>query len=640
MKPALLLLLAGLSTLTPACRGTGGPAETGDEPGGAAQTPPGPPSILLISIDTTRADHLGCYGRQPSPTPHIDRWADEGVVFERALTPIPITLPAHTTLLTGTLPWRHGVRDNGVYRVPPDLPTLAETLAEAGYDTAAVVGAAVLDRQYGLDRGFGTYDDVKTAGGGLAIAERRAEQVTDAALARAEHLRPPFLLFVHYFDPHAAYDPPAAFAERYRGEPYVGEIASVDAEVGRLGESLEARGLLGNAVVVVVSDHGESLGEHGEATHGVFLYQSTLHVPLVVRAPGWPRGRRVSGTVSLADVAPTLLDLAGLPALEHADGRSLQAAVDGEADPRWLPLESEFGLNSYGWSPLVGLTDGQLKWVGAPRPELYDLTTDPNERHDLAGGDEPEVRRLSGLWRERVTGDRRSRPLEGESSREDTERMERLAALGYVAATAAPAPGDTTALPDPKDAIGTLDLINEARALMGKHRLPEAQSVLGRALKSSPRNVSGQVLLGISHLMAGDPRGAIAPLERAARLAPANADVQFNLGLAQAGVGSVPGAEAAFRRAVELAPRNHDAAMSLVDLLLNTGRPDEAWAALQAGRAEGLGSPPFDFLEGKLAAVRGDRGRARQLLERALSGGLTPEAAGQARAILRELGSS
>ena len=275
--------------------------------------------------------------------------------------------------------------------------------------------------------------------------------------------------------------------------------------------------------------------------------------------------------------------------------------------------------------------------MGAPRPELYDLTTDPNERHDLAGGDEPEVRRLSGLWRERVTGDRRSRPAESGVNPGD---LVRLAALGYVAGSAAPAPADADVLPDPKDAIGSLDLINEARALMGRGQHREARRVLQRALEMSPRSVSGQVLLGVSHLMAGDPHQAITPLERAARLAPANADVQFNLGLAQAGVGSVPGAEAAFRRAVELAPRNHDAAMSLVDLLLNTGRPDEAWAALQAGRAEGLGSPPFDFLEGKLAAVRGDRGRARQLLERALSGGLTPEAAGQARAILRELGSS
>ncbi len=332
-----LLLLAGLSALTLACRPTDRPADTGEVPAVAAQTPEGPPSILLISIDTTRADRLGCYGRQPSPTPHIDRWAAEGVVFESALTPIPVTLPAHTTLMTGTLPWRHGVRDNGVYRVPSDVPTLAESFAEAGYDTAAVVGAAVLDRQYGLDRGFGSYDDVKTAGGGLAIAERRARQVTDAALARAQSLRPPFVLFVHYFDPHAAYDPPPPFAARYRSEPYVGEIASVDAEIGRLRESLEAKGLLENTVVVVTSDHGEGLGEHGEATHGVFLYQSTLHVPLVIRAPGWPRGHRVAGTVSLADVAPTLLDLAGLRVSMARTGTHWGPAWAEKAPPAGCP---------------------------------------------------------------------------------------------------------------------------------------------------------------------------------------------------------------------------------------------------------------------------------------------------------------
>jgi Tfp pilus assembly protein PilF len=413
----------------------------------------------------------------------------------------------------------------------------------------------------------------------------------------------------------------------------------VDAEVGRLRAALETRAVLENAIVVVTSDHGEGRGEHGEETHGAFLYQSTLHVPLLVWAPGrWPSGHRVSTTVSLADVAPTLLDLAGLPPPGGVDGRSLDTVLKGDVPASWLPLETEFGWNSYGWAPLVGLTDGRLKWVGAPRPELYDLTEDPTEQADLSGDKEAEVRRLKDLWRERVTEDRRERPLRGDPDREDAEQLERLKALGYVAGSAAPAPGDTSALPDPKDAIASLALVNEARALIGKGRQRQAQSVLERALKSSPRNVSALTLLGISHIVAGQPRRAIDPLERAARLAPANADVQFNLGLAQAGVGSVPGAEGAFRRAVTLAPRNHDAAVSLVDLLVNTGRLEEGWKTLQGARKAGLESPQLDFLEGKLAAARGDRERARVLLERSLSGGLPAAAAEQARALLRSLG--
>ena len=346
------------------------------------------PSVLLISIDTTRADRLGCYGRLDASTPNLDRWATEGVVFENAVTSVPITLPAHASLMSGLLPHGHGVRDNGIYRVPDEPPTLAALLAEAGYDTAAVVGAAVLDRQYGLDRGFESYED-SVGPMGLAIAERDAAAVTSAAAAAARSLRKPFFLFVHYYDPHAAYSPPTPFAERFRPDLYQGEIAYVDEQVGRLRRELEGLGLLEDTVVVITSDHGESLGEHGEPTHGVFLYQATLRVPLIIVAPKrWPGGRRVAALASLIDVPPTLLELTGVRVPDGLDGRSLAPAVDGAAaGARWLPLESEFGYNSYGWAPLSGITDGALKWIDAPEPELYDLVTDPAERqqpHDDA----------------------------------------------------------------------------------------------------------------------------------------------------------------------------------------------------------------------------------------------------------------
>src|SRR6185436_143489 len=266
--------------------------ESGGRPRGAATRPPreasAKPSVLLISIDTTRADRLGCYGRRGAPTPNLDRWAAEGVVFENAVTCAPITLPAHASLMSGLLPHRHGVRDNGIYRVPDEPPVLAALLAQAGYDTAAVVGAAVLDRQYGLDRGFKRYDD-SVGPMGLAIAERDAAAVTEAAAAAARSLRKPFFLFVHYYDPHAAYNPPTPFAESFRPDPYQGEIAYVDEQIGRLRRELEGLGLLEGTVVVVTSDHGESLGEHGEPTHGVFLYQATLRIPLIIVTPArWP----------------------------------------------------------------------------------------------------------------------------------------------------------------------------------------------------------------------------------------------------------------------------------------------------------------------------------------------------------------
>jgi choline-sulfatase len=611
-----------------ACSGGGAP------PAGAAVAPH--PSILLISIDTTRADRLGCYGDPGGPTPNIDRWAAAGVLFENAVTPVPITLPAHTSLLTGLLPRHHGVRDNGIYRVPEDLPTLASILQQAGYDTAAAVGSAILDREYGLARGFRRYDDA-VGGGGLAIAERSAGSVSDAAIAVARSLHPPFFLFVHYFDPHAAYEPPAPFAERFRDDLYEGEIAYVDEQIGRLRDALAGLKLLDGTIVAVVSDHGESLGEHGEPTHGVFLYQATLHVPMIIVAPGtWPAARRVATLASLTDVVPTLLELSGQGVPAGLDGRSLAPAVAGRSVPeRWLPLESEFGYDSYGWAPLVGLTDGSWKWIGAPEPELYDLSHDPHERRNLVADRGGEARRLAALWKEAAGRDRRSLPVKDESDQARSERMERLAALGYVGD--AGRPETRAALPDPKRVIGTLDSINEARRLVGERRFAEADRVLESVIRRSPRNLSALVLLGSSRILQGQPATAVEPLRRAAELAPYNSDVQFNLGLAWSSRGDASRAEKAWRRTLALAPRYRDAAVNLVNLLMQTGRSAEAERALAQARQAGMTGPLLDFLEGKQAAQRGDSRTARAALTRALSGSLAPPVAAEARKILESL---
>jgi arylsulfatase A-like enzyme/Flp pilus assembly protein TadD len=589
-----------------------------------------------VSIDTLRADHVGAYGASTGATPNLDALATEGVLFENALTPVPVTLPAHASMLTGMLPHRHGVRDNGLYRLPADLPTLAALLAGAGYDTAAIVAAAVLDRQYGLDHGFRRYDDHVGSPGGLAIPERPAAAVTDAALAAAAGLRPPFFLFVHYYDPHAAYNPPPPWAERFADRPYDGEVAYADAEVGRLRRGLVARGLgTSDTIFAVTSDHGEGLGEHGEATHGPFLYQTTLHVPLVVAAPGrWPASRRVKGLVSIVDLVPTLLTLAGRPVPPGLGGRDIGPSARGEAaTERRLPLESEFALNSYGWAPLVGLTDGAFKWIGAPEEELYDLADDPRELSNLAVRRPEDMRRLAGLWKEAVSQDRRSLPAAG-SETEDAERLARLQSLGYVAGSRAGA-DDRKGLPDPKKVIGSLELINEARQLIGERRYDAAIERLERARRDSPRNVSALVLTGVAQLQAGRPQAALAPLRRAAGIAPANADVPFNIGLSYLALGDAERAEQAFRRALALSPRYHDAAVNLVSLLLQTDRVAEAEVAFASARQVGLASPLLDYLDGKLALLRGDRDAARPPLTRALeSGRLPPSAAADARRLL------
>jgi choline-sulfatase len=632
-----LALLAGLAAA--AC--TNRDVDESGRPSGAAIQRPreagAKPSVLLISIDTTRADRLGCYGRQGASTPNLDRWAAEGVVFENAVTSAPITLPAHASLMSGLLPHRHGVRDNGIYRVPDETPTLAALLAEAGYDTAAVVGAAVLDRQYGLQRGFKRYED-SVGPMGLAIAERDAAAVTGAAAAAARSLRKPFFLFVHYYDPHAAYNPPAPFAERFRPDLYQGEIAYVDEQIGRLRRELEGLGLLEGAVVVITSDHGESLGEHGEPTHGVFLYQSTLRIPLIIVAPGrWPGGSRVDTFASLIDVSPTLLELTGLRVAGGLDGRSLGPAVDGQAPGvRWLPLESEFGYNAYGWAPLSGITDGALKWIDAPEPEMYDLVADPAERRNLVTARPEDGARLASLRRTMVTEDRRSVPARAESERTESERLARLTALGYTGVGAGP-PGRGSGLPDPKRVIGSLESINEARRLMGARRFAEADRTLQQVIEVSPRNLSALVLLGSSRILDGQPGKALGPLERAATLAPFNADVPFNIGLARLSLGDTPGAEGAWRRTLSLAPRNQDAAVNLVDLLMKTGRSEEAARVLGESRRNGLHAALLDYLEGKLATQRQDPAAARAALVRALSGSLPDPVAAEARAMLDSL---
>ncbi len=593
------------------------------------------PSILLVSLDTTRADHLGCYGNREASTPNLDRWAREGVVFENALTPVPVTLPAHASLLTGLLSHRHGVRDNAHYRLPEGPETLAGRLAQSGYDTAAVVAAAVLDRQFGLGRGFGLYDDA-VSGERLEIAERKATAVTDRALSVARGLTPPFFLFVHYFDPHADYEPPAPFSDRFRSSPYDGEIAYVDQQLGRLRRELAALGRLRDTIVVIVGDHGEGLGEHGEDTHGVFLYQSTLHVPLIVVVPGlWPAGTRVSEPVSLVDITPTLLELTGQPPPADLDGRSLARLVEsGPAGARWLPLESEYGFNSFGWAPLSGLTDGKQKWIGAPEPELYDLATDPGEKRNLAAERPEERDRLASLWRERVAEGRRS-PLDA-SDPESAARLARLAALGYVT-TPAGASRDDDELPDPKRAIGDLDSINQALGLLSAGRISEAEGILAEVTNRSPRNISALVLLGSSRLMGGRPAPAVEPLRRATEIAPGNAEAHFNLGLAWLSVGKPEEAERAWRRSLAINPRRPDAAANLIDLMLRAKRLDDAQVALNQARRHQLGEPILDFLEGKLAIQRRDAPRARAALNRALKGSLPEPAASEARELLRRL---
>ena len=447
---------------------------------------PAPDRIVLITIDTLRADRLGAYGDRAAHTPNLDTVARRGVRFEVALSPAPLTLPAHASLLTGVDPPTHGVRHNSVHRLGDDLPTLAERLRGAGYTTAAFVGAMVLDRRFGLARGFDVYDD-HTAGrvsGVTGYAERPANAVVDAVLRWLETAPDRFFLWVHFYDPHMDYLPPPGFRSAFASDPYAGEIAFVDAELGRLLGALEQRYGTQGTLVIATSDHGESLGEHGEWTHSYTVYDATQRIPLLLAGAGLPEGHVAPGPASLLDVAPTLLAWVGAPALPGADGRDLRILLRGESpDPRVLYMETLAPQLDFGWSPLLAVRTGRFKYVRAPRPELYDLHEDPGEVHDLAAQEPERVAELDALVAARTRGARPS-----EAVRLGAGDRERLRSLGYVVPEAA-APGTELGRvggPDPKDRIGLLSELARAESDLREGRAAAALARLDALPERGP----------------------------------------------------------------------------------------------------------------------------------------------------------
>ena len=353
-----------------------------------APAPPPDPSVLLVTLDTTRADRIGAFGGAAVPTPSLDAIAREGVRFDEATSQVPLTLPSHATILTGRYPASHGVRHNGAYRLRDSETTLAERFRDAGFETAAFVGAFVLNRQYGTSQGFGTYDDVDVDRyqGGRDVqfeAQRTADDVNARVLDWLDRRKPGrFFAWVHYYDPHLPYAPPESDARTLRGSGYDREISYLDACFGDLVRALRGRGLLDTTIVAVAGDHGESLGEHREVSHGVFLYEGALRVPMMIRAPGRvPVGSVVHGPAGLVDLAPTLLELAGMKPTPGTEGRSLLPRILGRDDGRDAPVFAETYMPriEFGWSELHMVRDERFKYILAPRPELYDLKDDPKE---------------------------------------------------------------------------------------------------------------------------------------------------------------------------------------------------------------------------------------------------------------------
>ena len=418
-------------------------------------------NVLLVTLDTTRADRLGCYGNANIQTPVLDRLARSGALFSAASATAPSTLPAHASVLTGLYPAHHGARVNGLYRLSRSHPTLASLLAERGYATGATVSAFVLDASFGLDYGFNLYDDDLSDSPEVALyrcKERKADRTTDRAIAWLASVgAKPFFLWVHYFDPHLPHEPPPQYTAQCHGNPYDGEIAFVDAQLGRLLDTLETRGLTDRTLVVVVGDHGESLGQHDELTHCLLTYESTLHVPLIMacgtRLGG---GVHISRRVSQVDLLPTILALLGLPAPASTDGMALTAAIPAS---RAVYAETLHGLVMYGWAALLAVYEGPLKYIHGPHPELFDLSADPNEHANLAQSKPQDAARLRQRLTELFGADLDVTEVDAPTETRTMADLARLRALGYVGAAASiPAPA---LRPDPGQMMLPMNLVDQ-----------------------------------------------------------------------------------------------------------------------------------------------------------------------------------
>jgi len=458
--PAAVRCLAAFAVLAIAAIGPGCAGGPGAKP---------PHNLLLITVDTLRADRLSCYDPAHVRTPTMDRLAASGWVFTQAFSHVPLTLPAHTSLLVGRTPPAHGVRDNGRFVVPPELQTLAELLQARGYATGAFVGGYPLHSRFGLAQGFDTYDDRFAAvpGVGREFAESRAGTVIDKALAWAGEQRTPWFLWVHLYDPHDPYEPPEPFLSRFKDSPYDGEVAYVDETLGRLFAVLKEKGRLDDTVIVLTADHGESLGDHGELTHGFLTYNPVLWVPLILSAPGLEPGRS-DETVAHIDVFPTVCDLLLVPKPDGLQGRSLLPALRGR-DLRPQPVYFEC-LSPYygrGWSPSRGFIEARMKFIDSPIPELFDLAVDLGESKNLAPGRDLAAfrKRLEDLDREAA-----ATAAPGAEAKLDTAAVERLRSLGYTAGPSpskkksfGPADDVKTLLPFHTEAMRALVLSREGR---------------------------------------------------------------------------------------------------------------------------------------------------------------------------------
>lgn len=597
--------------LSSACR-------SGDTPRPSSST--ARPNLLLVTIDTLRADHVGCYGYASGATPTIDRLAARGVRFDTAVAHAPLTGPSHASILTGLIPPGHGFRNNSGFVLSPKVATAAETFRSAGYRTAAFVSGFPLDRRFGFDRGFETYDDHLPQGNDrrrTPYVERFADATTDAALRwldTASASASPWFLWVHYYDPHAPYEPPGDLAERFRSAPYDGEIAFVDRQLARVIDAIGVKQASDRTVVLVTADHGESLGEHGEGTHGIFVYDATIRIPWVMAGPGIS-SNRVSHVVARSiDVLPTLADYAGLAALHDVDGRSLRAAADGR-DMADAPAyaESLYSEMELGWAPVHAWRAAGLKYVKAPRPELYDLAQDPGEKTNRVAEQEARAHELD----RKIEDVLRRAPPPAAAAPIDAEAAERLRALGYVSG-GQPSRTPGGALRDPKDGIRFLPRLN--RGMSAARSEPDvAIRELTSVLAEDPGLLMARRTRAVAYAAARRHDEAIADLrtlDKEGALTPEDAVV---LGDNLRFAGRLEEAALILERASRENPAFAQPLLSLADVRIQEKKYDDASALCE--RVLTMVPDQIEALRrlGDLALLREDLGTAANRYDRILA---------------------
>lgn len=551
-------------------------------------------------------------------TPHLDALAGRGVLFANATVQAPLTLPSHASIMTGKYPPVHGFRDMEGFALDKSHATLASLARAGGFATAAFLGSAVLAREFGLANGFDQYDD--DMGGSAThnepamMTERRGAVVTDRALAwlRSNRQRR-FFLWAHYFDPHAPYDPPEPYKRAYAQDPYSGEIGYTDEQVGRMLQGLEQLGLASNTMVAVLADHGESLGEHGEATHGVFLYDATLHVPFLLAGPQVPRGKVVHEQVRSIDALPTLLAYAGMASAPGIQGVNLRPLIEsgGSGNAAYSYSETLYPRTYMGWSELAAMRSKGWKLIVAPRPELYDLSKDPGESHNLITAYPAEADQL----RKKITELEQVRPPTVAPNPTDSRTRRQLESLGYVSGGTSRHAQLGTSAPDPKDRVQVLDLLTQAEVLLNRKQYPQVTRLMEQALRLDPTNPRchlslamayeqmGQYpraidvfqhalrlkietdkiysRLGIDYLRLGQLEKAVEAMEQASAINPAELNNLHNLGMAYFQLGRVDDAERVFRAMVARDERYAAAHNGLGLVAMQKGQPEAARRAFE-----------------------------------------------------------